>query len=427
MKPTRNQIIIIAVGLTLILVIVLIFVFGARRAPAGQLSGTITFWGVFDEPNVIHELITDYTRRQPKVQIQYRQFNPNSYESDLVNGLATAKGPDLFMFHNTWLPKHFDKLWPLTESQLPLIKFRELFPTVVEQDFAPDGVIYALPLYIDTLALFYNKDFFDTKGIALPPKTWEEFQNVVPRLRELDRSKIIRAAAAIGGSNKSINRASDILNLLMLQAGTPMVSSDFSAAQFADGLQSLIFYTQFANPASPYFTWNENLPYSIDNFIEGTTAMMFNYSHQIALIKEKNPFLNFGIAPMPQPRDAKLVINWPNYWGLAVSAKSPNAKIAWDFALWLTTDAQNSLKYLKLTNRPPALRSLIPTYANNPELSVFAQQALTARSWPQIDNTAVENAFSEMIELVISGKSTPEKAIQRAQEKITELMRRRPR
>lgn len=423
---TKRHLTFIGVILLVAIVVAGLFIIGRRRENP-EATGRIKIWGVFDDIGIFRPLIADFQKSNPNVNVEYTKINPDTYEQDLINALATAQGPDLFMFHNSWLPKHFDKLHPLSESELPMVTFRKLFPSVVEQDFAPDGVIYALPLYIDTLAMFYNKDILDTKGIALPPKTWAEFQNLVPKLRELDRSgKVITAGAAIGGSERSINRATDILNLLMIQAGAPMVKSDFSAAQFSQqGLQSLNFYTQFASPASPYYTWNDSLPYSIDHFIEGNAAIMFNYSHQIPIIKAKNPFLNFATAPMLQPKDAQNTINWANYWGMAVSAKTPKATAAWSFIKWLTTNEQPALQYLKATGRPPALRSLVDNFTANPELNVFSAQSLTARSWPQIDNVVVEKSFSNMIENVVTGKMTANRAISQSENEITQLMLRK--
>ncbi|OGY65019.1 MAG: hypothetical protein A3I24_03200 [Candidatus Harrisonbacteria bacterium RIFCSPLOWO2_02_FULL_41_13b] len=426
MTLSRRKITFIGVVLLVAIIVTGLFIIGKRREDPGA-TGTIKIWGVFDGIEIFRPLIGEFQKSNPGVNVEYTKINPDTYEQDLINGLATAQGPDLFMFHNSWLPKHFDKLLPLSESELPIVTFRKLFPSIVEQDFAPDGVIYALPLYIDTLAMFYNKDILDTKGIALPPKTWAEFQNLVPKLRELDRSgKVLTAGAAIGGSERSINRATDILNLLMLQSGAPMVKSDFTAAEFSQkGLQSLNFYTQFASPASPYYTWNDSLPYSIDHFIEGNAAIMFNYSHQIPIIKSKNPFLEFAVAPMLQPKEAQNTINWANYWGMAVSAKTPKSKAAWSFIQWLTTNEQPALQYLKATKRPPALRSLMDNFATNPDLSVFSAQTLTARSWPQIDNVVVEKSFSTMIENIIAGKMTANKAVLQSEQEITQLMLRR--
>src|SRR3989344_557609 len=236
MPLTRNQIIIIGIVVLLIIGVVIVFVVGRRESVSGQLSGKINFWGVEDSSQVMRELIDKYKALRPGAEVNYLEINPETYEADLINALAGASGPDLFMIHNTWLPKHYDKIMPLISESFALKDLQSLFPTVIEQDFAPDGIIYALPLYLDTLALFYNKDFFDEKGIALTPKNWEDFQNMIPKLRELDRAgKITKAAAAIGGSNRSVENATDILNLLMLQTGTKMVSDDFSRATFSTG------------------------------------------------------------------------------------------------------------------------------------------------------------------------------------------------
>ncbi|MDP3901412.1 MAG: extracellular solute-binding protein [bacterium] len=427
MSFTRTQVMVIVAGAVLMLIVILLLIFGLRDSGVAGLSGTVNFWGVFDEPISINRLIADYKKIQPNINVVYRKLDSTSYEQDLINGLAGVNGPDLFMMHNTWLPKHYGKIRPLDDGQLNLTDFQSLFPTVVEQDFAPDGVIFGLPLYLDTLALFYNKDYFDAKGVALPPKTWEEFQSLVPRLVELDSSgKVVRAAAAIGGSNRSINRATDLLNILMLQSGAEMVNSSFRQAEFASaqGVDSLRFYTKFANPVNNYYTWNENLHYSLDNFSEGSVAMIFNYAYQVPLLEEKNPFLRFEVATIPQPTGASQPINFANYWGLATSIKSSNPAAAWDFAIYLTTNLEAQHKYLDLTQKPPALRSLIDGLLSDNEWGVFAKQALTARSWPQIDNNIVEQEFSAMIAAVISGQKTPEKAIQEAEEKITFLMER---
>ena len=412
--------------------VVALFIFGTQKSGT-QLSGNLSFWGVFDDSATMQPLIDSYKALHPKakIEITYTEVDSDTYEQKLVDSLAGTNPPDMFMFHNTWLPKHVNKIFPISADAMSLASFKNLFPTVAQQDFAPDNAVYALPLYIDTLAMFYNQDIFDNKGIALPPKTWEEFAKIVPKIREVDKfGRITKAAAALGGSNKSINRATDILNLLMLQSGTEMVASDFSAATFdsSQGERALNFYTSFANSRDPLYTWNESLPYSLDSFAAGETAIMFNYSHQIGFLKEKSPFLKFRVAPMLQPESRQQDVNFANYWGLAVSNKTQNQALAQDFILYMTTNADASKKYLELSGRPPALRSLISQYAaTQPDLGIFANQALTARSWPEVDNAAVDSIFSGMIANVIANRLPANRALSEAASKVTDLMQRRAR
>src|SRR3989344_7588305 len=213
MELTHSQRVILAIGGAFLIFIILLatgVIPGLRNALERPPEITLTIWGIQDQ-SIFQDNMIAYETLRSNVRVDYEEINSATYEKDLVNALAAGKGPDVVMFHNSWLPKHFNKLVPVKDSQLNLKTLQELFPTVVEQNFAPNGQIFALPLYIDTLALLYNQDTFDKNGIAVPPKDWLEFQNLIPKLRQKDASgQLAKPAAAIGGTNNTINRASDL-------------------------------------------------------------------------------------------------------------------------------------------------------------------------------------------------------------------------
>jgi len=403
---------------------VLLF-FGSK--PDNGPKAELVFWGVGDSRTVFENAISGYESTHPNIKIKYQQFDESDYENELLNAQAAGQGPDIFMFHNTWLPKHYNKISPASAEQISLISFRNLFPQVAEQDFVSNSQIYALPLSIDTLALFYNKNIFDNKRIALPPTTWDEFKTDILKIREIkSNGNLSKSAASIGGSLKSVPNATDILSMLMLQFKTKMTDDAFSRAVFSspEGLKALDFYMQFAKSAGTYYTWNDSFKNSIDSFANNQTAMIFAYSSEIPKIKAKNPLLNFGIQPAPQFNKNES-INYANYWGVAVSKKSRYQKEAWDFSLALTTDIGNAMNYITITGKAPALRSIIDVNLTNPNFGVFSGQALTARSWPQINNTEVRKIFNNMIESVLTSRLAANKALSEAEDQVTNLMRRR--
>lgn len=436
---SQNKLFLIA-GIFVVAVIILITVVFLSRGFGGGTEGgqqkTLQFWGVFDDSDDFRSTINTFEQRKPWIKISYRQFNFEDYEQELVNAFASGRGPDIFMIHNTWLPKHQERMAPLPQfssgQEDPLFtirNFREQFVDVAEKDLVVGEEIYGLPLYMDTLALYYNKNIFNALGVASPPRTWEEFSEVVEKITQGGANdQIIRAGAAIGTA-KNINRSTDILALLMMQSGVPMTDPATGQVKFSyyvdnqdQGQVALEYYTDFANPLKRVYTWNQSAPYSIDAFQQGSAAMMFNYAHQIGVLRAKAPRLNFGVAPMPQ-LDIDRPINYANYWATAVSKFSAASLEAWQFLVYLHS-SEGIIPYLNSASHPTARRDLIKPQGEDLDLGTFVQQALSASSWYQVDNTAIEDIVARMIEDVNWRRQTPIEAIRAAESQINLLMQR---
>jgi ABC-type glycerol-3-phosphate transport system substrate-binding protein len=150
--------------------------------------------------------------------------------------------------------------------------------------------------------------------------------------------------------------------------------------------------------------------------------MMLNYSHQAGILNERASRLNYGIAPMPQISETDIK-NYANYWAVAVSGKSLAPNEAWKFAAYLAS-REGASSYLAQTMRPSARRDIIDLQKNDLALGVFANQALSAKSWYQVDNSAIESIFAEMIDNVNFGRLSIREALQNAESEVNVLMAR---
>lgn len=417
------------------LVVFLAIIFGMRRSATLGTAPSLEVWGVAEGTSAFRELVEGYGGVSGAA-MEYREFPPEIYESQLLNALAAGEGPDVFMIHSHALSRDIAKLTPADPTRIDVGQFQQFFPAVAEQDFVRDGQIYAMPLYIDTLALFYNKDLLDQGGVAEIPRTWEAVQAAVSRIKQIDsRGQIVRAGISLGGSTRSIFYGPDILVALMIQNGTAMIVenggiADFFGGSYGDfgytsnspGMDAFNFYLQFANAGSPYYTWNDSQEEALDSFAGGRTAMTFGYHRDIKKIRERSPFLNFGVADFPQPAASNAAVNYANYWGFAVSRQSSWGAAGWDFVRYATTDSNALFNYLSMSGHPPALRSLIGANTNDLEMGVFARQALTARSWAVPDEEKVRQILSNAIENAITGRLTPDFALSQAQEQVNYLL-----
>jgi len=202
----------------------------------------LTFWKTFEDSQNMQPLFEAYRKIRPNVQIKYVKKNVENYEEDLLEALASGTGPDIFSIHNSWLPKYLDKITPAPKDIFNFREFKDSFVDVAVSDFTKEEEIYGVPMSVDSLALYYNKDLLGTEGIATPPKTWDELSEDVQKIvRSDNRGYFTRSGVALGG-NTNINRAADIIYLLMLQQGV-VPFGDYGYPNFAKGVQKDGNYT----------------------------------------------------------------------------------------------------------------------------------------------------------------------------------------
>ena len=446
--------------------------FGCKLASEEEIAASksvaLEFWGVFDESDAYDSLISSYRSRHPNVQINYKMYRFDEYEDSLLDALAEDRGPDIFMVHNSWVRGYEAKIYPLPsslnisyietsgeglgqkttisveqEASLTLRQMRDQFVDVVYNDVvlpiwnekteAYDNKIMGIPLSVDTMTLYYNRDILNAAGIAQPPPTWQQFQEHVKSITKLDKDGDIAQSAASIGTSQNVERAADILSILMMQNGTQM-TNDAGFATFHQtpdilasrdeppGYGALRFYTDFANPAKEVYTWNDGFIDSLDAFAAGETAFFFGYSYHLPQIRTKAPKLNFGIARLPQ-LEGNPEINYANYWINTVSQKSENPDFAWDFIQFMAEEGHVK-PYLDTTKKPTALRALQAEQLEDLDLSVFAAQILTARDWYRgVDADAMERAFEELIDSQVYGTMELNDAIKLAASKINQTIK----
>lgn len=459
------------------LVILTLFVTTGQGCLSGGGSTTVTaeqvtldYWRVFDDEDAFDQIINDYRAIHPNVTINYRKLRFDEYETELLKAMAEGRGPDILSVHNTWMGEYQTRLLPMPASvtvtqteqrgslrretvtvakENPTMSMRQLkdaFVDQVEKDVVlpyqpnpkidPVDRVYGLPLSLDSLALFYNKDLLNAAGISTPPATWSEtdFHEKVTKLTTYnERGEVSQSGVAMGRAD-NIERSTDIATLLMMQVGTEMtdergrinfqnVPKSATEGTFPT-LNALQFYTDFANPTKKVYTWNETYKSSFDAFANGKTAMFLGYSYHIPLLRTASPKLNFGISTIPQISQSEDIqkVNFANYWVESVASSTEHPDWAWDFLLF-ETNAQHVGSYLNKAKRPAAQRSLIETQLEDEDLGPFAEQTLTARSWYNgKDVGTAETAIKDMINAILTGASDPEDAIDIAARKVSETL-----
>lgn len=462
--------------------ITLLVVFGAGctkgLSPETQKASqrvTLNVWGTVDDIDVYQEFFNEYRAFHPNVSINFRRLRLEEYEDRLLNAFADDRGPDIFLVHNTWVGKYVNKTVPLpastkiayavvaggikkdttwelrAEPSITLRDFKDQYADAVIRDAVrtvpvpaptptdPNATvrqerIVAAPVWMDTMALYYNKDLLNAAGIPTPPEHWDDFQDQVKKLTKLDgEGKILQSAVGMGAA-RNVERGTDLLAVLMMQNGAQMAEpngnptfdlnpeSNSGQRELPPAYQALEFYTDFANPVKETFTWDATQPNSLDAFIQGKTAFFFGYAYHLDQIKSRAPKINLGITKLPQI-EGNPAKNIANYWMWVVSKKSSNTDVAWNL-LNSMMKPETSKKLLEKMKRPAARKALLPDQFADESVGVFASQVLTAQSWYRGNNARVmEEAFMTLIEQALAGGSRLNEAMQFAANQVRQTLR----
>jgi ABC-type glycerol-3-phosphate transport system substrate-binding protein len=434
MKGTSSfQSIVLIVFIVLIAGGVGVFALYRGGGKSVAIGAGVTIWGTVDS-NIMRGLLRGLGDTYEGIdKVVYVEQDPRTYIPDLINALASRTGPDLFLIAQDKVLENKDKILAIPFENYSERLFRDSFTEGGELFLAPNGIL-GFPLTVDPMVMYWNRDILTSEGYAVPPKYWDEFFGMSERISRADSKRVLSRSAVALGEYANVTHAKEIISLLALQAGTPIVEWNKSGSLtsvFKDkspdspevpAEAAVRFYTEFSNPVQSTYSWNRSLPQSRQAFLGGDLAVYFGFASEFGELADANPNLNFDIAPMPQTRGGNgRAVTYGNMVGLVIPRASSNAGGALAVAQVLTT-AQSLAMLGEYTGLPPVRRDMLIAPAPNTYSSTFYQMALISRGWldPAPDKTG--EVFRRMIDDVTAGRSRIRQAVSTASSAIQNLI-----
>lgn len=480
-----------AVASSLIIAMVVVFSGCSNSKKTTASTVTLYWWrSKFDAPiEVLKKTGANYMQKNPNVKIQVvipENEDYDAYKREAKDSLASWKtiknAPDILSIKGDDLPEFATSLAPAPsglfntlakskKNQSSVDYVRELFYPVVAKSTIfvnpkdKKEYLFGLPMALDTMALYVNKNLFDRaiknientktsndsaqtaekqvllKRFAKPPITWKDMIDFIPLTTVKSGNEISLATIALGEST-NVDRSYDILSNIMLQNGTKMNSDDFNSAIFnqsegfysptgSNGLKALNFYLQFSNPASKTYTWDKALPSDYDLFGQGKLMLLPHYASTYTLLvndfKEMKPVIQASSFPQivdPQvPNNADKLKTAAKMWvETAPSTKGDSTKQteAWKFIHYITTQ---DLNYISSMQMPSALAAK----SGKSRFSAFNEAAKYADTWYKgNDATTVDLIFARMIAESSVNRSTISASLDKATADATKVLKSSP-
>ncbi|KAA5808358.1 maltose ABC transporter substrate-binding protein [Thermoanaerobacterium thermosaccharolyticum] len=301
----------------------------------------------------------------------------------------SGKGPDI-MF-GTPNPGDFQKAGLLAEVPDGVINKSDYVSMSIDA-VSFDGKLYAIPLAMETYALFYNTD-----KVPTPPSTMQDLIEQGKKVGfQYDINNFYYSYAFIaanGGYVFKKNGGSYDVNDIGL--------NNDGAKKGLAMIKDFVITDKFM-PADIKGDMAKG------NFQSGKIGLYIGGPWDVDGFKKAN--VKFKVTPLPTMNGKPT----PSFVGIQVAfvnSNSKHQKEAWDLMKYL---AQNTaLPLFETGNRIPVLTSVLNNdeVKNNEIMNAFAAQAKNGQPMPSIpEMSAVWTPAGNALQLITSGKATPAKA-----------------
>ncbi len=397
------------------------------------VAGNVVVWGTLDT-RAISTFVSDFDTRSKDIQITYVEKDPVTFDSALVEALATGNPPDLVLLPDDLIWRFRDKLTHIPFASLPAATFQTTFADSANVFGVSDGYI-AVPWAADPLVMYYNKDLLASVGMAQPPAGWQAFLDSVPLLTKKQSDLSLTQMGAAFGTYKNISHPKDILALLFMQSGSPFITdtggsldvhfgSTASNGEGAAAIAAMNFYMGFSDPLKQAYSWNAGSPLDRKAFVESDLAYYFGTASELPQIRAENPNLNFGIALPPQGVSGTPLTTGSSY-GLAIPKTASNQLLSYTAATLLAS-AESETSLVTSTN---ATLALIPTRRDvlaikpisDPYLGFLYNAALVQRSWIDPNPVVSSQVFAGLVKDISSSTLRADEALSKASAQLSIL------
>ncbi|MDR2746141.1 MAG: extracellular solute-binding protein [Treponema sp.] len=252
---------------------------------------------------IVDKIIAEFTAQNPNITVE--QNNVPDAASILKTRIAADDAPDVFSGWN-----NPDARLLIDEGYVKDLTNEPVMNRVEDQfkDFILyKGRQWAVPISINFVGVFYNKDYFEQNGLSIP-RTRAEFYALCDAVKKLGGQPLQvtdKEQWTIGHGNTIVaeNMYDPALILEVIHGGRS-VKDIPGFADYADWLErSRKNWTQADYLGTAYEA-------GLGDFANGKGAMLFQGNWIIPVLIKANPNFNYGVFPFPAAKAEDTKVHW---------------------------------------------------------------------------------------------------------------------
>ncbi len=387
----------------------------------------LTMWhGINPPPNrdVFQALVDEFNQSHSNIEVEALYIGqPGEQLPKILTSVVGDATPDIL-----WqIPMLAGKLVELNAIQ-PVSGWlnnspakSNIIPSLFESMELNDE-IWSVPMATNNTAIFYRPSLFEEAGINELPETWEEFQEVATRLtKDTNEDGRIDQYGMLLPLGKQEWTVFCWLPF-MFSGGGELVTGNEVRINNPGAVKALQFWSDLLAADVATLSAPER-GYELEDFKAGRVAMQITGPWTLAELAQSG--IDYGVFPIPKNETSATVVGGENLYVMADDLEKQAA--IWEFFEFiLGEDFQTKWAmgtgYLPITIPGRESESYQAFVGENPVLSVFNEQMKNGRSRPILANySQISENIGRAVEEVLVNGTNPEKALQKADERLEEI------
>ncbi|BCL72618.1 ABC transporter substrate-binding protein [Vibrio nigripulchritudo] len=383
---------------------------------------------------VVDGMVDDFEKQYPDISVT--AIYAGNYDDTRVKALAALKAGepvqtsvlfsiDLLELKRMGVIRPFDDFAKTSEDKAWLNSF---YPALMENG-QHEGKTYGIPFQRSTIVMYYNKDAYRAAGLdpESPPTTWEALRETAAKLVKKDGSgKVTQWGMMI----PSTGYPYWMFGALTKQQGQTLMSSDGKTVNFNSPkvVEALEFWKDLGTKDQVMPKGTIEWGTLRQEFLEGNTAMMWHSTGNLTAVL-KNAKFDVGVAQLPANAELGSPTGGGNFY-LLNSGTDSEQKAAYKLVKFMSSperSAQWSIAtgYVGVSEAAYQTDALKNHAQKVPQAVVARDQLKHATAeLATYEAGRVRKALDDAIQATLTGQSSAQQALDKAQKQAERLLKR---
>lgn len=399
-----------------------------NSASKQKLTGTVRVWGTIPS-NTMSFFVDAFDKEAKSYNMEYTEIPYSEINDRLIRALADGYAPDLIIAPSEIAFANSNRIQPVSPTTISESNFRNMFADIASNLVEMPAGYLALPVSVDPLVLYYNRDILASAGFFEPPKTWGDLYTYEDRITKINNGNITMSTIAFG-TYDNVPNITNIILAMVLQQGETITSKEYrpdSSGNYfpkyfinvneinpntgVSPLNSALSFTKdFSDAQKSTYNWSARSPNALSQFIAGNLAFYIGYASEASYIKSANQKIYFDYTYLPQIEGSQTSATFGKLYTIFMLRTSPTPNLAYPVMVSLAT-GPFSQNLVAVTGGISALKAdIAKSVSSGDQLAeVSGNSVLISKSFYDLHRNDLETLMRETLRQIYNGeKSTVE-------------------